>query len=229
MSRCLVIMCFAAGVAVSSQPTVPVRQGDEWPFYGHDAGGTRYSPLGQITKANVSRLAVAWTFHTGDMSDGKQGAKRSGFESTPLVVDRTLYLTTPFNRVIALDPETGRQKWAYDPIVDLQGDYGDGLINRGLATWVDAARPSGEPCRRRLFEATLDARLIALDAATGSPCEGFGENGQVSLRTVAEYRAGWYHMTSPPAVVDGLVIVGSAIDDNNRARMTSGVVRAFDA
>jgi quinoprotein glucose dehydrogenase len=95
-----------------------------------------------------------------------------------------------------------------------QGDYGDGLINRGVAMWVDEARAAGSACRRRLFEATLDARLIALDAATGSPCADFGEHGQVNLRDVREYRAGWYHMTSPPAVVDGLVIVGSAINDS---------------
>jgi quinoprotein glucose dehydrogenase len=219
----------AATLALFSQASSPARLRDDWPFYGHDAGGMRYSPLAQITGLNVSRLTVAWTFHTGDLSDGERGRKRGGFETTPLVVERMLYLTTPFNRVIALDPETGSQKWAYDPIVDLQGDYGDGLINRGLATWVDPARDAGTPCRRRLFEATLDARLIALDAATGSPCVDFGEKGQISLRSVPEYRAGWYHMTSPPAVIDGLVIVGSAIDDNSRVRMATGVVRAFDA
>src|SRR5438093_12454802 len=82
---------------------------DQWPFYGHDAGGMRHSPLTQITRANVSSLRVAWTYHTGDISDGRSGARRSGFETTPIVVDGTLYLTTPFNRVIALDPETGRE------------------------------------------------------------------------------------------------------------------------
>jgi quinoprotein glucose dehydrogenase len=137
--------------------------------------------------------------------------------------------TPPFNRVIALDPESGIQKWTFDPLLERQGDYGDGLINRGLATWVDPARRAGEPCRRRLFEATLDARLIALDAATGSPCADFGQHGQISLRGVSEYQAGSYHMTSPPAVIDGLVIVGSAINDNGRARTAAGVVRAFDA
>ena len=162
----------------------------EWPFYGHDAGGTRYSPLTQITRDNVSTLAVAWTFHTGDTADGKNGDPRTGFETTPLVVDGTLYLTTGFNRVIALNPETGAQKWAYDPLLERQGDYGDGLINRGVSTWLDDGRAAGTACRRRIFEATLDARLIALDAATGAPCADFGSRGQVSLRDVAEYRAG---------------------------------------
>jgi quinoprotein glucose dehydrogenase len=201
----------------------------DWASYGHDAGGTRYSPLTQITRENVSRLAVAWTVHTGDMADGKNGDPRSGFETTPIVVDGTLYLTTGFNRVIALSPETGAQKWAYDPLLERQADYGDGLINRGVSTWLDDRRAVGSACRRRIFEATLDARLIALDAATGTPCADFGNHGQVSLRDVSEYHAGWYHMTSPPAIVDDLVIVGSAINDNNRVRMPNGTVRAFDA
>jgi quinoprotein glucose dehydrogenase len=201
---------------------------DGWPYYGHDAGGMRYSSLRQINRQNVATLKVAWTFHTGEVSEGGGGRKRSGFESTPLVVEGTLFVTTPFNRIIALDPETGAQRWAYDPKIDLDGDYGDGLVNRGVATWRDAARANGQPCRRRIFESTQDARLVAVDAATGSPCADFGKNGQVSLRDVAGFHAGWYHMTSPPAVIDDLVVVGSAIDDNHRVDMARGVVRAFD-
>jgi len=204
------------------------KDGD-WAHYGHDAGGMRYSPLAQINRENVASLKIAWTFHTGDISDGKGRRKRSGFESTPLMVDSTLYLTTPFNRVIALDPETGAQRWAYDPKITLDGEYGDGLVNRGVSTWLDPFRATAQPCRRRIFEVTQDARLVAIDVATGSPCADFGEAGQVSLRDVSGYRAGWYHMTSPPAMIDGLVIVGSAIDDNHRADMARGVVRAYDA
>lgn len=209
----------------------------DWPNYGNDPGEMRYSPLTQINSENVSQLKVAWAFHTGDISDGSGGRKRSGFETTPIFVDGTLYLTTPFNRVVALDPVTGKQRWAYDPKIDQTLDYGDGLINRGAATWLDPSRSLGQACRRRIFEATLDARLIALDAATGQPCSDFGDGGQVDLRDVAgyatrnsgEYMRGWYHMTSPPAVIDDLVVIGSAIDDNNRTDMPSGVVRAFDA
>jgi quinoprotein glucose dehydrogenase len=197
----------------------------------------RYSFLRQIDPSDVAKLHVAWTFHTRDISDGSNGWKRSGLKTTPILVDGTLYLTTAFNRVIALDPATGEQRWAFDPHIDLSLDYGDGLINRGVATWLDTTRSSKQPCRRRIYEATLDARLIALDAATGKPCADFGGDGQVSLRNVPGYESrnlgehaqGWYHMTSPPAVIDDLVIVGSAIDDNNRADMPSGVVRAFDA
>jgi len=201
----------------------------DWPYYGHDAGGTRHSPLAQINRENVAQLKVAWVFHTGNISDGSGGKKRSGLETTPILVDGTLYLTSGFNRVFAIGPETGKQLWAFDPKIDVAGKYGDGLINRGVATWLDPAGTKTKPCRRRIFEATLDARLIALDAATGEPCRDFGEGGQVSLRDVARYVPAQYHMTSPPAVIDDVVVVGSAIDDNSRAEMSSGVVRAFDA
>jgi len=172
---------------------------------------------------------VSWIFHTGDISESSRDRKRSGFESTPILVDETLYFTTPFNRVIALDPETGKQRWAYDPKIDLDGDYGDGLVNRGVATWLDVTRDKGQPCRRRIFESTQDARLVALDAVSGTPCADFGKAGQVNLRDVQQYDSGWYHMTSPPAIIDDLVIVGSAIDDNHRTDMARGVVRAYDA
>ncbi len=150
------------------------------------------------------------------------GSKRRQF-----LVDQTLYITTPFNRVIALDPATGKQRWAYDPKIDRSLDYGDGLINRGVATWLDSSRSVSQPCRRRVFEATLDARLIALDSTTGRLCVDFGDSGSVKLRDVpgyasrglGEHHQGWYHMTSPPTVIDDLVIAGSAIDDNARVDM----------
>jgi quinoprotein glucose dehydrogenase len=226
----VIIVCtWVCTVLASAIARGQVSGDSEWPTYGNDPGGMRYSSLSQINRENVAKLKVAWIFHTGDVSDGTGDRKRSGFEATPILVDGMLYFTTPFNRVIALDPETGKQRWAYDPTVDLTLDYGDGLVNRGVAAWLDARRSSKEPCHRRIYEATLDARLISLDAKTGKPCFDFGDYGQVSLRDVPGYRAGWYHMTSPPAVIDDLVVVGSAIDDNQRIAMPAGVVRAFDA
>jgi quinoprotein glucose dehydrogenase len=222
-----IVIAGAGVLAMGGRASAPGA--DDWPVYGHDRGSTRYSPLADITRVNVASLTVAWTFHTGDLSDGTSGRRRSGFETTPLVVDGSLYLTTGFNRVIAIDPTTGVQRWAFDPKVALSASYGDGLINRGVATWLDASGQAGAPCHRRLFEATLDARLIALDAATGLACADFGASGEVSLTGVARYTRGAYHMTSPPAVIDDLVIVGSAIDDNGRVDMPGGVVRAFDA
>ena len=225
----LALVCIAVPSAKAQSPRVAGSSTDDWPYYGHDAGGMRYSPLTQINRENVATLKVAWTFHVGDISDGSAGKKRSGLETTPILVDGTLYLTTGFNRVFALDPETGKQRWVYDPITETAGNYGDGLINRGVAAWIDPAPAKGKLCHTRIFETTLDARLIALDGATGEPCPDFGNRGQVSLRDVARYIPGQYHMTSPPAVIDDVVVVGSAIDDNSRAEMPSGVVRGFDA
>jgi quinoprotein glucose dehydrogenase len=225
----LALVCAAIPGAMAQSSNAGGGSGDDWAYYGHDAGGMRYSPLTEINRENVATLKVAWTFHVGDISDGSGGKKRSGLETTPILVDGTLYLTTAFNRVFALDPETGKQRWVYDPMTEIAGDYGDGLINRGVAAWIDSTRAKTKPCRTRIFETTLDARLIALDGATGEPCLEFGNHGQISLRDVARYIPGKYHMTSPPAVIDDLVVVGSAIDDNARVDMPSGVVRAFDA
>lgn len=204
---------------------------DGWAYYGHDAGGSHYSPLTQIDKNNVKELKVAWTYHTGDVSDGKRYHRKSEFEATPILADGTLYLSTAFNRIIALDPETGKERWSYDPRIDLQGNYSEGLMNRGVSTWLDPARKQGEPCRRRIFLGTIDARLIGVDGANGRPCDDFGNKGQVDLTQGISniIRKGEYEETSPPAVIDDLVVVGSAIADNDRVEMPGGVVRAFDA
>jgi quinoprotein glucose dehydrogenase len=227
---CAVIVCTILLLGCGRK-RLSTAQGTEadWPYYGHDAGGMRFSPLAQINQNTVARLKVAWVFHTGDISRGENDRQKSSFESTPIMVDGTLYLSTPFGRVIALDPVTGKQKWSYDPHLDLNADYADGLINRGVSTWLDPARSEGEPCRRRIFIGTIDARLIALDAATGKPCADFGNSGQIDLKTgIARIDyLGEYEETSPPAVIDDLVIVGSGISDNNKADMPSGVVRAF--
>jgi membrane-bound PQQ-dependent dehydrogenase (glucose/quinate/shikimate family) len=223
-------LMWLAGAAALLVAGAQGARADEWGAYGRDLAGTRFSPLTQITPANVAQLKPAWTFHTGDISDGKaHGVPRSGFETTPLMVEGKLYLTTPFNRVIALDPATGRQLWAFDPKLDRAEPYGDGLINRGLAAWRNPRAGSTTACALTLYEATLDARLVAVDGRTGQPCPGFGSGGEVSLRGVARYTPGQYHMTSPPIALDGVVVVGSAIDDNSRADMPDGVVRGFDA
>jgi len=226
-----------ASISLASYGSSQVGSESDWPAYGNDPGGMRHSVLSQINRGNVAKLKVAWVFHTGDISAGGDGRKRSGLETTPILVDGKLYLTTAFNRVVALDPTTGKQLWSYDPNIDRSLDYGDGLINRGVATWLDPLATPDRLCGRRIFEATLDARLIALDAVTGMPCKDFGASGQVDLRNVPGYQhanrgehlQGWYHMTSPPVTIDDMVIVGSAIDDNQRIDMPSGVVRAFDA
>ncbi len=202
-----------------------------WPFYGGDAGSSRYSPLRQIDKSNVTKLEMAWEYHTGDVSDGSGGRPKSEFEATPIVVGDTMFLSTPFNRVVALDPETGAEKWSFDPKIDLYARYSEGLVNRGVTFWSDADHLESRTCQQRIFLATIDARLFALDALNGRPCADFGTEGQIDLKQGISNikRRGEYEETSAPAVIDDLVVVGSSIADNDRVDSPNGVVRAFDA
>jgi quinoprotein glucose dehydrogenase len=204
----------------------------EWPSYGNDAGGSRFAAVGDVTPENVHCLERAWTYHTGDLPDSR-GAHRSELASevTPILVDGSLLLCTPYNRVIALDPETGTERWAFDPELDLSGKYANQLVCRGVSSWLDAEAPPGARCRRRIFTATNDARLFALYAADGRPCPGFGAGGSVDLNPDVgpqDWR-GEYQVTSPPAITRDAVIVGAAISDNQRTDAPSGVVRAYDA
>ena len=228
----LASLLFTAAVGVPLSAAEPTDGGiADWTYYGGDPGGSRYSPLTQINKSNVAELKAAWEYHTGDVSDGSGNRRKSEFETTPIVADGTMYLSTPFNRVVALDPETGREKWSFDPKIDLHAGYSEGLVNRGVTLWIDLARGEGDACHRRIFLATIDARLFALDAASGRACADFGAAGQIDLtRGIANItRRGEYEETSAPAIAGDLVIVGSSIADNDRVDSPSGVVRAFDA
>ena len=202
-----------------------------WSFYGGDAGGTRYSPLKQITRENVGKLKIAWTYHTGALQPVTDLNEKAAFEATPILVDGTLYLTTPFNQVIALDPATGGERWTYDPKVNRGHDYSE-VTSRGVAWWSDGKATAGGACKLRIFEGTIDARLIALDGKTGKPCTDFGENGTVDLKRGVAYGPefrGDYQVTSAPTVVGDVIITGSSIGDNGAVDMPRGVVRGYDA
>jgi len=211
--------------------TLGTQAPGDWPAYGRDPGGTRFSPLAQITRENVTRLQVAWTYHTGEPDMAGMAHRPPALEVTPLVVDGVMYLSTPAGRVVALDPATGAERWRYDAGVNPHRGYGD-FASRGVSFWRDARAASGTPCGHRIFAATIDARLIALDAASGKPCAGFGSAGVVDLRAglrVPPLEFEFYEVTSPPAVVGDLVITGSAVADNTTFAPASGEVRAFDA
>ena len=190
--------------------------------------GAKYSTLDTINRSNVGKLAVVWTFHSGDMYTGSRGGlrgKASAFESTPVYTGGTLYVTTAFGRVIALDPDSGAQKWAYDPHVDTKAGYGD-FANRGVAVWSDA-----KTGKLTIFIATIDARLIALDADTGLPRPAFADDGAIDLKKglrLPVQDKSEYEETSPPAVIGDVIVVGSGIADNARTDMPSGEVRAYD-
>jgi hypothetical protein len=217
-------------VPSGSGAVVPTRV--EWPVTEGAPGGGRYSPLAEIDRSNVAQLEIVWTYHHGDAWKGRfplEINRGSAFESTPIVVDGRLFFTTPRNRVVALDPETGRELWTFDPQLETGRAYANRWINRGVAYWRDAT--SDAECSSRLFLATLDARLIALDARTGRPCGRFGREGSVDLAEgIAPLHDPWeYGSTSPPTVVGDRVVVGSSIADTIRPDAPSGEVRAFDA
>jgi len=219
----------AAGCA--SSPLGPAVAPGEWPAYGRDPGGMRHSPLAQITRDNVARLEPAWTYRTGELAtyQGTGLGARAAFEATPLMVDGALYLSTPTDRVIALDAATGRELWIYDPKLDLRLNYSE-VTSRGVSTWTDPGKRRGEPGYRRIYAGTIDGRLIALDAATGRLAEDFGERGMIDLTVgTGAVRDGQYQVTSPPAVIGNLLIVGNAFGDNHGVETPHGLVRAYDA
>jgi len=203
----------------------------EWPWYGRTPYDDRHSPLRQINTGNVSQLQVAWRFHTGEGAPEFKAGAPTALEVTPLVFHGVMYLSTPLGRVFALDPTTGAERWRFDPQVDRKISFGD-FANRGVALWSDSSAAPNAVCSLRVFIATIDTRLIALDASTGSPCRNFGDRGVVQLRNGLRNPpafASEYEETSPPTVVSGVVVVGSAVADNNRIDAASGEVRGFDA
>ncbi len=230
----------AGGLAVAANYG-GVAPGD-WGAYGHSWYGDKYTPLTQITPANARDLKVAWHIHTGDLKGPNDPAEFT-YEVTPIKVGDTLYLCTPHNIVMALDPVSGREKWRFDPHVRVEGTqhmscrgvsyYDAATGNAGAA--VAAAKPGApaapaQVCMQRIFVATNDARLIALDAATGRPCPGFGNNGQLNTWAgMPFYKEGLYQFTSAPLITRGLVVLAGSIYDNISDTMPSGVVRAWDA
>jgi quinoprotein glucose dehydrogenase len=223
----LLLTALACGAPAPVDDTGPTA---DWPEYGGDKGGMRYSPLTQITPDNVGDLEVAWIHRHGDVSDGSDGQTRTSFNATPLVVGDSMFLCTGYHRVIALDPETGEERWSFDPqtrLRKLDGPYP--RTCRGVAHWQDL-EPAGDTCRRRIFLATIDSELISVDAETGRPCTDFGDGGRVDLRQGLERAPAWeYYVTSPPLVIHDVVVVGALVADNLRVDAPAGVVRAFDA
>ena len=208
-----------------------------WPNYGNDAGGGRYSTASQINRGNVTQLRVAWTYRTGAMDVPTELNHKAAFEATPILVDGKLFLSTPYDHVIALNPRSGEKLWEFDPKLDLTHGYSE-VTSRGVSAWRDGATKAGQACALRIFIGTLDARLIALDGQTGRPCADFGSQeeakggaqGQVDLTRDVELRdAGDYQVTSATSIAGDLVIVGSSIGDNRAVDVERGIVRAFDA
>jgi quinoprotein glucose dehydrogenase len=227
LERIIRMRSLAGLLAITAFAATPALGWDHW---GGDAGGTRFSKLDQITPGNVDRLVRAWDYRTGDLENRPPEAmKRTKFEATPLFVEDSLILCSPFNEVIALDPGTGAQKWRFDPKISNTQRPGNRYNCRGVAHWVDDRAAEGAVCRSRIYMGTNDARLIALDAKTGMPCADFGNNGEIRIDIGKDLLwPGEFQITSAPTVTRGVVVVGSAISDNVRVAAPLGTVRAFD-
>ena len=224
--RLLLIVSVGVAVlsaAIAAQKSVkPV----EWPYYGGDQGGTKYSPVDQINRGNVARLALAWEWKTGERRLLEFGTQPGAFENTPLMIGDVVYLSTPYNRAVALDADTGRELWSFDPKAYEEGmpSSGQGFVHRGVAAWHD-----GE--KLRIF---LNSRyhLFCLDAKTGRLVESFGRNGSIDLGEGLLWPINKKHYanTSPPVIFKDLVILGSGVGDRLAYKHDPpGDVRAFNA
>jgi len=236
----------ASADTTSAAPTMP--EGD-WQAYGRTEFGDRYSPLTQITPANIGKLQEAWRIRTGDMPTAKDPVEITN-QNTPLKVNGMLYACTAHSQVLALDPDTGKEIWRFDP--KIQGPNGDDfrgwahMTCRGVSYYDEASFNKSDAistpaslsaagqaiaasCPRRLFLPTADARLIAINADTGKVCEDFGNKGAVDLKAgIGPFTPGGYYSTSPAAITRNLVIIGGHVTDNESTNEPSGVIRAFD-
>ncbi len=233
-------------VALAAAPVVTAAQ---WLHYGGNPGGQQYSELDQINADNVQQLEIAWQYRTGELERHSElHTATAKVQVNPILLPEAagghLAICTPFNRVVALDPETGTERWVHQPEVRIGGyasaDDPEGLAAppfancRGLTYWEDQRLPADATCRHRLFMATNDLKLIALDARSGKPCAGFGDDGIVDveaevLQAHPPAAIGEVRFPSPPVIVNGVLVVGSSVRDNHRANAPSGAVRAFSA
>lgn len=220
---------FQAGVTDAAAQTAALASldaqavpddGADWPVWGRGDGGSRFSPLTQITPENVADLEVAWTYRVGRDPLGNMPR----LSVTPLKIDRTLYLCSAWNDVIALDAETGKERWRAG--LDIETEPHGSC--RGVA-YYKATEAEGL-CAERIITATVDVRLVALDARTGQRCVDFGDKGEVSLRAgMGDVPESYYYVVSAPAIVRGNIVIGGRVIDNQYWGEPSGVIRAFDA
>ena len=225
----VVVLCLAL--------PVPVAFGQGWPHYGGDEGGSRFSPLTQITRDNVDKLELAWQYRTGAVRDNPKLKQYIDFQDTPTLLPAAagghLVVCDPFGKVIALDPASGTPRWTMDPRID-KTPYAGRFKCRGVEYWADDTAAPGAACAHRLFLATADKRLIAMDARDGRRCAGFGVNGEVNVDTLikATFPADGVQLVqlpSPPTAINGIVAVSSFGNKFRSSTSVNGAIRGFDA
>jgi len=209
--------------------TLNAYPGDSWSHYGGSEKGLQHTFLDQINKSNVTHLKEAWRYRTGEMGQGA----RSGysFQTNPILVRNTLYLSTGSGIIIALDPIKGNEKWRHDPKLDRSKRTSE-TGNRGVSSWIDITRKESDACFHRIYIGTLDSRLISVDGSNGKPCLDFGTRGEVDLSKgvrLVDRSSYDYSVTSPPVIVGDILISGSSIGDNSAVELERGIVRGFNA
>lgn len=215
----------AAGVA---SPLVPEKA--TWDSFHGQLNAQKYSPLKQITADNVSKLEKVWEFHTGDVSDGKGKTPATVWSATPVFANDTIYIGTPFDRLIALDPGTGKEKWHYDTKAPREALTQPVLKNRGVSYWQAKNPVAGQACQKIVYMGTVDAKLYALDADTGRPCEKFADNGVLNVNQWNTLNAKYpLSLLQPPTVVGNHLILGWAGKDWAYAEAPPGTVFSLNA
>lgn len=201
-----------------------------WDQWGATAGGTRFTDAAQIVPGNVAHLKVAWRYSTGELGRRPEAMlANSTNETTPILAAGSLVTCTPYGRVIALDPRTGREKWVFDAGIDTAFKLPNQYVCRGVSQWRDPAAPLVAPCATRIILATVDMRLIALDARSGRLCAGFGAGGTVRIDPGKVHHLGEVKLAGPAAITRDRIVIGTMILDNVRASAPRGIIRAFDA
>ena len=225
------IRSFALAAVVAIAGAAPATaQSQTWPTFNGDLKAQKYSTETAITPANVHELREAWQMHTGDVSDGSGGKPKSVWSATPLFVNDTLYLGTPFYRIFALEPDTGKIKWTYDAHAVLKGLTQPELKSRGVAYWQAEAPQAGQSCQKIVYIGTMDAKLHAVDGDTGKLCAGFAKGGILDIDQWNKPDARWpQSILQPPTVYKNTLFIGWAGKDWANKAAPAGTVYAVDA
>ncbi len=214
----------------SPQPQTLPPDGADWSTFNGDLAAQKYSTSGQITPQNVGHLKVAWQLHTGDVSQKGGKIPETYFEATPIFANGTVYIGTPFYRIYALQPDTGRVKWVFNPHAVLKPLTQPGMKSRGVAYWQSANPMPGQPCQKIVYIGTMDAKLFAVDADTGKPCIGFGDSGVLDVDQWNVLHPKYpLSLLQPPTVYKDTLFIGWAAKDWAYRTAPAGVVFAVDA
>ena len=229
------------GTLSTNQPTPQAIEGiadADWPAYGRTQSGLRYSPLTQINEKNVKDLKVAWEYHTNDFKTDKDSGETTN-QVTPIKIGNNMYICTTHQKLVSLDPSTGKEKWVFDPKLKADNtfqhltcrgvSYYDANNTTGFATSLQAKKSASTECPRKVILPVNDGRLVAVNADTGKACSDFGRNGEVDLQKDMPFPyPGGYIPTSPPVVTGTTIIIAGSTTDNYSTEEPSGVIRGYD-